>query len=122
NGNKWYLHKNDSVVYEAALTPDGQNAQNGSTSLTFTQPGSYQLQVSLCDVSGSTEHCAQSGITTVTITGTGGSEPDPVEPDPVEPDPVDPDPVEPDNPAAPAKPTFAWSENSVSLNGGSASL
>ena len=127
NGNKWYLHKNDSVVYEAALTPNGQNAQSGSTSLSFTQPGSYQLQVSLCDVSGSTEHCAQSGITTVTITGTGGSEPDPVEPDPVEPDPVDPDPVdpdpvEPDNPVAPAKPTFAWSENSVTLNGGSASL
>ncbi|MEO3865168.1 glycosyl hydrolase family 18 protein [Rheinheimera fenheensis] len=127
NGNKWYLHKNDSVVYEAALTPNGQNAQSGSTSLTFNQPGSYQLQVSLCDVSGGNQQCAQSGITTITVTGAGSGEPDPVEPDPVDPDPIDPDPVdpvEPDpvNPAAPAKPTFAWSENSVSLNNGSANL
>ncbi|MBZ9613364.1 glycosyl hydrolase family 18 protein [Rheinheimera maricola] len=72
NGNKWYLHKNDSVVFEGALTPNGQNAQTGSTSLTFNQPGSYQLQVSLCQVSGSTEECALSGVTTVNISGTGG--------------------------------------------------
>ncbi|KKO45096.1 chitinase [Arsukibacterium ikkense] len=124
NGNKWYLHKNDSAVYSAALTADGQNAQSGSTTLTFTQPGSYQLQVSLCQVSGATEECAQSGITTITIGGSGGTVPDPVEPDPVEPDPVDPDPVEPapTNPAAPAKPVFGWSENSVTLTGGSANL
>ncbi|HEX5793336.1 MAG TPA: chitinase N-terminal domain-containing protein, partial [Rheinheimera sp.] len=127
NGNKWYLHQNDSVVFEGALTANGQNAQTGSTSLTFNQPGSYQLQVSLCQVSGSTEECAQSGVTTVNISGTGGTNPDPVEPDPTDPDPVDPDPVEPDpvepgNPAAPAKPAFAWSESSVALNGGNASL
>jgi len=54
NGNKWYLQKNDSVVYDAILTPNGQNAQTGNTSLTFTQPGSYQLQVSLCQVNGAT--------------------------------------------------------------------
>ena len=119
NGNKWQLLKNDSVVYEASLTINGQNAQNGSSSLNFTQPGSYQLQVRLCQVTEQTEDCAASGITTVNISGSGTSEP--VEPDPVEPDPVDPTPVEP-NPAAPAKPAFAWSENSIALSGGSASL
>ncbi|GAB2927223.1 glycosyl hydrolase family 18 protein [Rheinheimera gaetbuli] len=118
NGNKWYLNKNDSVVFEAALTPNGQSAQTGTTSLIFTQPGSYQLQVNLCQVSAAIEECAPSGITTVNITGTGG-EPDPVEPDPV--DPVEPDPVEPD-PAAPAKPVFAWSDNNITLTGGSANL
>lgn len=119
NGNKWQLLKNDSVVYEASLTINGQNAQNGSSSLNFTQPGSYQLQVRLCQVTEQTEDCTASGITTVNISGSGTSEP--VEPDPVEPDPVDPTPVEP-NPAAPAKPAFAWSENSIALSGGSASL
>lgn len=119
NGNKWQLLKNDSVVYEASLTINGQNAQNGSSSLNFTQPGSYQLQVRLCQVTEQTEDCAASGITTVNISGSGTSEP--VEPDPVEPDPVEPTPVEP-NPAAPAKPAFAWSENSIALSGGSASL
>ena len=114
NGNKWQLLKNDSVVYEASLTINGQNAQNGSSSLNFTQPGSYQLQVRLCQVTEQTEDCAASGITTVNISGSGTSEP-------VEPDPVDPTPVEP-NPAAPAKPAFAWSENSIALSGGSASL
>ena len=74
NGNKWYLQKNDSVVYDAILTPNGQNAQTGNTSLTFTQPGSYQLQVSLCQVNGATEECAQSGITTVNISGAGGGD------------------------------------------------
>jgi chitinase len=74
NGNKWHLQKNDSVVFEAMLTPNGQNAQTGSTSLTFTQPGSYQLQVSLCQVNGATEACAQSGITTVNISGAGGGD------------------------------------------------
>lgn len=119
NGNKWQLLKNDSVVYEASLTINGQNAQNGSSSLNFTQPGSYQLQVRLCQVTEQTEDCAASGITTVNINGSGTSEP--VEPDPVEPEPVDPTPVEP-NPAAPAKPAFAWSENSIALSGSSASL
>lgn len=129
NGNKWYLLKNDSAVYEGALTPDGQNAQTGSTNLVLTQPGSYQLQVKLCQVSAAAEDCAQSGITTITVSGDTGTTPDPIEPDPVDPDPVEPDPVEPDPvepdpvaPNAPAKPTFAWSENSVSLNAGSASL
>ncbi|NRQ41735.1 chitinase [Rheinheimera sp. YQF-2] len=74
NGNKWYLQKNDSVVYDAILTPNGQNAQTGNTSLTFTQPGSYQLQVSLCQVNGATEECAQSGITTINISGAGGGD------------------------------------------------
>ena len=48
NGNKWYLAKNDSVVFDGSLSINGQNAQNGSTSLLITQPGSYQLQVTLC--------------------------------------------------------------------------
>lgn len=71
NGNKWYLRKNDSVVFSDVLSPAGQNAQTGSTTLTFTEPGNYQLQVSLCQVSGATEECAHSTITTITITGSG---------------------------------------------------
>ncbi|MDX3773560.1 glycosyl hydrolase family 18 protein [Chromatiaceae bacterium AAb-1] len=72
NGNKWYLKQNDSVVFSAALTPNGQNAQSGTTTLTFTTAGSYQLQVSLCQVSGTVEECADSTITTITISGSSG--------------------------------------------------
>ena len=74
NGNKWYLKQNDSVVFTAAITPNGQNAQTGTTNLTFTQPGSYQLQASLCQVTGTAEECASSGITTIIITGSGGGD------------------------------------------------
>ncbi len=127
NGNKWYLAKNDSAVFDGSLSINGQNAQNGSTSLLITQPGSYQLQVTLCQVNGATEECAQSGITTINVSGNAGTDPvdpDPIDPDPIDPDPVDPDPVDPGpiDPTAPAKPAFGWSENSVTLTGASVSL
>lgn len=74
NGNKWYLLQNDSVVFTAALTPNGQNAQTGSTTLQFTAAGSYQLQVKLCQVNGANEECAQSSVTTVNVSGGSGGD------------------------------------------------
>ena len=122
NGNKWYLLQNDSVVFSAALTPDGSNGQNGSANLSLTQAGNYQLQVKLCQVSATSEDCAVSAVSSIQVVGDSGSTP--VEPDPVDPTPVEPTPVEPTptNPAAPAKPTFSWSEDSVALSNGSASV
>ena len=74
NGNKWYLLQNDSVVFTAALTPNGQNAQTGSTTLQFTAAGSYQLQVKLCQVTGASEECAQSSVTTINVSGSSGGD------------------------------------------------
>ncbi|MCC5853458.1 MAG: chitinase [Alkalimonas sp.] len=116
NGNQWRLLQNDSAVYSAALSPNGQQAQSGQANLTLTQPGSYQFQVELCLVSDTAEHCQPSGITTIQVHGTGGTDPvDPV-------DPVEPIEPEPEDPMAPAKPVIAWLDNNQTLNDGTASF
>jgi len=71
NGNQWRLLQNGTVVYTANLTPNGQNAQKGSTSVKVTNGGSYEYVVALCNVSATEQVCTHSDKRVIKVTGSG---------------------------------------------------
>lgn len=74
NGNEWSLTRNGTVVYSSSLTPNGQNAQSGSTSSVVTSAGSYEFVVQLCNQQGAEKTCTASDKRVITVTGAGGGD------------------------------------------------
>lgn len=72
NGNQWQISQNGVVVHSAALSANGQNAQNGNKTLTLTTAGSYDYIVSLCNVVGTERTCTQSDKRTIKVAGGSG--------------------------------------------------
>ncbi|WP_196137213.1 glycoside hydrolase family 19 protein [Aliikangiella sp. G2MR2-5] len=75
NGNHWRLIQNGKVVHSASLTPNGQSAQTASFQLSDLSEGSYAFAVSLCNLEGKDEACANSANKTIQVgAGSGGGE------------------------------------------------
>lgn len=72
SGTSWSLSQNDTNVYNASISPNGNNLQTASTQVTVTQAGSYRYVVSLCNGVSTEKICSQSNPLVVTVTGSGG--------------------------------------------------
>ncbi|MEO8670426.1 MAG: glycosyl hydrolase family 18 protein [Tahibacter sp.] len=72
NGDHWTLRQNGSIVYNASLVPNAQNAQHGTRHVSVTQAGGQTFVVDLCAGTGPAELCTPSAPRTVNVGG-GGS-------------------------------------------------
>lgn len=72
NGNQWQLSQNGVVVHSASLSPNGQNAQSGSKTVTVTAAGTYDFVVSLCQVQGTERSCSHSDTRSIKVEGSSG--------------------------------------------------
>ena len=121
NATQWTLHANNESVCSGTLTANPNKHAQSANCLISPNPGSYDLQVTISNDSGS----SISTVKTITVAGNStapdpgpGPAPDPdPQPDP-DPDPEvtppapDPQPTPPDPSApAPSKPVISWMDS-----------
>ncbi len=62
NGNNWKVYVDNQQVHTAALTPNGNSAQSGTTPVTISGAGVHQLKVALCNQAGDVSACSYASM------------------------------------------------------------